>query len=221
MIKSGSVFFAVILLMAWAPDAACLSVGASYSQDNDPNDITEKARKIISDPSYQKRLAPESESKGIMIKSGSMKTSGYLIWGIVFIAIALIVALIVIWVVAIYRQREQKPIRPSPSKEPRNQEDGMRASLSEVESLASQGKYDDAIHHLLLLAVNRLTALRNDPVPHQLTSRELTNILPRTDDEKDLFKRMVSVVELSLFGNREMDEDDYHSCLNIYKGFAV
>ena len=79
--------------------------------------------------------------------------------------------------------------------------------LAEVEALAAEGRFGEAIHLLLL---RTLESLR--PAP-SLTSREVLAQLAWTGERGRALAALVEAVELSLFGARVPDRADYEACL--------
>jgi hypothetical protein len=84
--------------------------------------------------------------------------------------------------------------------------------LSDVERWVSLGKYQEAVHALLLIAIRRLI----DPLPARpglsRTSRELLRTLPLCDERRQALGALVRQVELSLFGGRDVDAAQYAGC---------
>jgi len=82
-------------------------------------------------------------------------------------------------------------------------------SLEEAERLAREGCYGDATHALLLAAIAHLgSGLEQPPRPSD-TSREILRALPlRKMDRRDL-RYLVGLVEVYLFGGRDLVESEY------------
>ena len=80
--------------------------------------------------------------------------------------------------------------------------------LSAAEDLARAGKYNDAVHLVLLIAIERLKESFGG-IGQSLTSLEVTQKLPPNSDARPAFAMLVLLVELSHFGGRPLAEPDY------------
>jgi len=95
-----------------------------------------------------------------------------------------------------------------------------RAWLEEADTLAGQGLYAEAAHHLLIRSIEDLGRRRPGLVRPALTSRDLsasTAVPPRA---RSLFTHIAQVVERSLFGGRGVTNDDWSACRQAYADFA-
>ncbi|MGK2910266.1 MAG: DUF4129 domain-containing protein [Sphingobium sp.] len=95
-----------------------------------------------------------------------------------------------------------------------------RAWLKEADALAAQGRFADAVHHLLMRSVEDLARRRPQVVRPALTSRELAAIEAVPPAPRRLFAEIASVVEHSLFGERPVDADAWARCRAAYTDFA-
>jgi hypothetical protein len=80
-------------------------------------------------------------------------------------------------------------------------------TLDEVERLAAEGRYAEAVHLLLLRAVAALGS--RVPLPPSLTSREVVKASGLEGAPGDALERLVRVVERSRFGGRPVDRLDF------------
>ena len=91
------------------------------------------------------------------------------------------------------------------------------ASLEDSDRLAASGRFDEAIHVLLLVAIRSLSAESGgDPRPSS-TARELVRTFGLEGERRRAFADLVRAVELSLFGGRPVAEDDYARCRDTYR----
>jgi hypothetical protein len=95
------------------------------------------------------------------------------------------------------------------------------ASLERVERLAAAGRHAEAVHELLLLAVERLSQRHQRPVSGWHTGRELTRLLPADAGERERFGRLVAEVERSLFGGHPVGARDYERCLADFRALEL
>lgn len=95
-----------------------------------------------------------------------------------------------------------------------------RAWLQEADAMAGQGRYAEAVHHLLLRSVEDLSRRRPQIVRPALTSRDLSRAEGIPQAPRRLFAEIAAAVERSLFGGRAIDADEWHRCRAAYADFA-
>jgi hypothetical protein len=84
--------------------------------------------------------------------------------------------------------------------------------LGGVDRLADEGRYEEAVHALLLVAIRCLAEILPAPPGPSRTSRELLDSLPLGAHRREAFGDLVREVELSLFGGRPVGPDQYARC---------
>lgn len=194
----------------------------------EPPPAGELAREILADPAYQRELPtrpeptpprPESgcdQGERIHLSgrpaaaAGAGSVASLLAW----LAVGVAVVLVALWVGAavVRKRREAGAAAPDPI-DVEGADSGPDPSLAAIERLATQGRYTQAIHELLLLTVRRLADRHSRTVSGWLTSRELIRLLPASDDERQRFGRLVTWVERALFGGQPVDRTTYDNCL--------
>lgn len=85
-------------------------------------------------------------------------------------------------------------------------------ALDEVDRLAGEGAFADAIHALLLRAFARLQSSLSLRLPPARTSREILGQLPDGFDAREDLRLMVRAVEASHFGGRPVTRGDFAAC---------
>ena len=100
-------------------------------------------------------------------------------------------------------------------------EEPTLASLDEIERLAQDGAYAEAVHLILLHCIDYLRErfpFARDPA---LTSREILahGVLP--DGVRNSFGFIVAAVEVAHFGRRHVEKSVYERCLNGYRAIAA
>jgi hypothetical protein len=95
-----------------------------------------------------------------------------------------------------------------------------RAWLEEADRLALEGRYAEAVHHLLLRSVEDLSRRRPQIVRPALTSRDLANASGIPQAPRRLFAEIAAAVEKSLFGGRSVDAEEWDRCRAAYTDFA-
>lgn len=102
---------------------------------------------------------------------------------------------------------------------PENQE--VQSWLEQADLLAGEGRYAEAIHHLLFRSVEDIARRRPALVSPALTSRELAESQALPARARELFARIARLVEQSLFGGRAVGEPDWLSARESYSNFAL
>jgi hypothetical protein len=97
----------------------------------------------------------------------------------------------------------------------------VRSWLEEAEALAREGRYAEAIHHLLFRSIEDIARRRPNLVRPALTSRELAASSAVPGRARDLFAGIARLVERSLFGGRAVGEDDWIRARDSYAEFAL
>lgn len=93
--------------------------------------------------------------------------------------------------------------------------------LDEVDALAAQGRFAEAIHVLLLRTIAALPkAAAAGPAP-SLTSREILDRTSFRAGARDAMAGLVDAVEVSLFGGRPVPETSYRECRTRFDRFVA
>jgi len=101
------------------------------------------------------------------------------------------------------------------------EEASARSWLEEADALAREGRFAEAIHHLLFRSIEDIRKRRPAVVRPSLTSRELASSegIPRR--ARDLFSAIAGLVERSLFAGREVGARDWDAARGAYSDFAL
>ena len=174
------------------------------------SDAQRLARDVLADDRFQSEL-PESGDldSSFRLLSWFAGFGSLALTVLALVAVALLVLLVVWWFTeARWRWREESDARKGSDRSDALAEAGL-VDLEPPERLAAEGRYDDAIHHLLLIAIQRLcrrAATRPDPAR---TSRELLRLLPLKSEARAGFAGLVQAVELAYFGGVPAGPEDY------------
>jgi hypothetical protein len=135
------------------------------------------------------------------------------------------IVLALLWVIGreVLRIRlpdRHRPVTPSGEGDWRPAPGVALALLSDADALAEQGRYDEAVHLLLLRSIGDIDGRLPNTVRPALTARDIAglNRLPAT--ARPAFSRIARVVEASLFGGRAVDRDAFAECRQAYEAFA-
>jgi hypothetical protein len=97
----------------------------------------------------------------------------------------------------------------------------VREWLREADALAEQGRYAEAIHHLLFRSIEDISRKKPDFIRPALTSREIGSSATLPARARGLFTGIARQVERSLFGGRAVDRDDWTEARAAYADFAL
>lgn len=117
------------------------------------------------------------------------------------------------------RSRQASPVADDPEWQP--DAAPAREWLREADALAAEGRYAEAVHHLLIRSVDDIARRRPRLVRPALTSRELSAADAVPPAARGLFARIAALVERSLFGGRPVDGTDWSSARAAYADFAL
>jgi hypothetical protein len=121
------------------------------------------------------------------------------------------------------RRRSAVPAEPGgEEEEPWSPEAApARSWLREADALAAEGRFAEAVHHLLFRSVEDIGRRRPRLVRPALTSRELAaaEVLPPA--AQSLFSRIAGLVERSLFGGRPVEAGDWTAARAAYADLVL
>jgi len=101
------------------------------------------------------------------------------------------------------------------------EEGRARSWLEEADALAREGRFGEAIHHLLFRSIDDIAHRRPALVRPALTSRELAASDGIPGRARELFAGIAAKVERSLFGGRSVGEGDWLEAREAYSDFAL
>jgi hypothetical protein len=96
-----------------------------------------------------------------------------------------------------------------------------RSWLREADALAAQGRYAEAVHHLLFRSIEDIGRRRPRLVRPALTSRELAAAEGLPPPARSLFARIAGLVERSLFGGRAVEAGDWSEARAAYADLVL
>jgi len=140
----------------------------------------------------------------------------------VLIALAVLLALILLWVV-VRPWIERFRLRQMPPEEPDWVPDrgAAVALLEDADRLAQDGRYAEAVHLLLKRSVLHIAEAKPDWVLPASTAREIAQF-PRLPERASAAFAMIAVrVEKSLFALRDLGEGDWQAARAAYSDFAL
>lgn len=123
------------------------------------------------------------------------------------------------WTLKLPRRTEVREIEAEEEWQP--EQAGARSWLEEADALAREGRFAEAIHHLLFRSIEDIASRRPNVVRPALTSRELAASQSLPGRARDLFAAIARLVERSLFGGRPVGEGDWLQAREAYSEFAL
>ncbi len=93
--------------------------------------------------------------------------------------------------------------------------------LDQADRLAAEGRYGEAVHHILLRSVEDIGRRRPRLVRPALTSRDIAGASDIPVTPRLLFADLAKVVERSLFGGAPVTIEDWGRCRTAYTEFAL
>jgi Domain of unknown function (DUF4129) len=95
--------------------------------------------------------------------------------------------------------------------------DAPLPDLDEIERLARSGAYAEAIHLMLLRALEALRRRLGTSWAKSMTSREIARRSELPASDRSALKMLVGAVEISRFGGQNANEQIYRACLDQYR----
>ena len=157
---------------------------------------------------------PEEQSEPFQLPEGLVEA---ILWTIAGIA----VVMIALFLYNVFQNRAGLRInldrsQPSPRLVETAASEPQRAlaarTLEEADALAAEGRFTEAIHLLLLVAMDRLKRELGNRLAPALTGREVLRLAPLPKAVVDPLSRMVSLSEIKHFGGRDAAAPDYAQC---------
>jgi hypothetical protein len=96
-----------------------------------------------------------------------------------------------------------------------------RARLADADALASEGRFDEAVHILLYRSIDDISARRPGLVKPAVTSRDLAVAPELPGVARGAFSAIARAVEVSLFGGRSIDASVWQDCRAAYSELTV
>lgn len=92
-----------------------------------------------------------------------------------------------------------------------------RVLLLDADALAAEGRFDEAVHMLLLRGVADITARRPRLIGPALTSRDIAALPDLPAQARPAFTLIADIVERSFFGGRPVDEAGWLQAREAYE----
>ncbi|EGF93545.1 hypothetical protein ABI_19850 [Asticcacaulis biprosthecium C19] len=109
--------------------------------------------------------------------------------------------------------KADKPWRPT--------KDAVVALLQDIDALAAQGRYDEAVHLLLVRSVADINNFRPDLVRKHFSSRDILSHPLLPEGARPAFRQIVSWVERSYFAGIPVGKEGFDACRKAYVEFVA
>lgn len=110
---------------------------------------------------------------------------------------------------------------PAPWPQWRPAPEQARLLLADADRLAQEGRFREAAHLLLLRSIQDIDDQRPQLVRPALTTREIAELKQVPASARDCFGDIARTVEHSLFGGRDVTQQDFVRCRDAYQRFAL
>lgn len=184
------------------------AVAALTSAAPGGDEIARRAAELLASGGYQTELPHQTPASFALPLGPLAILLRLLLWG----ALAVLAFLAVAWLVRRLAPGERdaavdEGATPAP----------VAIPIESAEALASEGRWAEAIHALLLETLEALSrAARLAP---SLTSREIVERVPLPARAREALSGLVLAVEVSRFGGAAAGADDYRACLGRFHAF--
>lgn len=196
-----------------------------------PDEIRALAERVVADEAFQRELPgdePDRPRRPFALPPLVAQVLRWLLYAV--LAAALVAAVVALGSTLFGRVRDRRggaavggARRPVPEAGPAPGHRGgppRRRSLEEVEALAAAGEYGEAVHGLLLLALERLSERTGRRFRPSRTSREILRTGGLDDASRRPLTVLVAAVEQALFATLPLAAADYERCREAYRALA-
>jgi hypothetical protein len=140
----------------------------------------------------------------------------FLVWGVIALLAAMVLYFIVreFWGIRLGWTGKIRPASGVTDWRP----DKVRARilLEDADRLAAEGRFDEAVHLLLLRGVADIAVRRPHLIGPALTSQDIAALSGLPDAARSGFKLVADIVERSYFGGRPVDADGWRQAREAY-----
>jgi uncharacterized protein DUF4129 len=204
-----------------------------------PAGASERARAILADSRYQTHLPQHEDPKDLTEGQpppsfgGSVNLppvsapvigAGAELTRIVFIVLVVaVVVLILAWLMQSLLQKMARGRQGAESEvKVKGEEAGPERELDAEDAvrLAAEGRFGEAIHALLLAAIQHFAARAHVQIQPSRTSRELARLLPLSGESRAKFNELVMAVERTLFGGEPAGAEDFQRSLERFRSLV-
>lgn len=125
----------------------------------------------------------------------------------------------VVQVDALQKSTTDKTTKAEPEWRPDSQV--ARDLLAAADALAADGKFNDAVHLILLRSIEDIERFRPTTIRPALTARDIGAMPALPEAAKPIFQRIAAAVEKALFAGLTIESSEFVSCREAYVRFAL
>ncbi|RYF94451.1 MAG: DUF4129 domain-containing protein [Caulobacteraceae bacterium] len=152
---------------------------------------------------------------GLGVISGGVT---FMVWTVIILGVALVIFLIVRELFGVQLGwKGGKAKTRTGATDWRPDREKARILLLDADALAGEGRFDEAVHMLLLRGVADITARRPRLIGPALTSRDIAALPDLPEAARPAFALIADIVERSFFGGRPVDEAGWQEARAAYE----
>ncbi|WP_299620029.1 hypothetical protein [Pelagibius sp.] len=213
-------------LMALAGLVAEPRVSALAQGLSDPERVEESRDQILGSERFQ---TDRPEPLDIEVNIEPFQLPAWLGQAIIWTIVAIAVVMIAVFLYNAFQNRSGLKLnRDSAQTAPQRVDTPVRAqrkaidarTLEEADALAAAGRFAEAIHLLLLVAMDHLRRDLGPRIAPALTGREILHLAALPQALAEPLGRMVSLSEIKHFGGRDAAGPDYALCRQDFLAFS-
>lgn len=144
---------------------------------------------------------------------------------IFFVGLGAIIALILYAIAKViyetrFKREPKDAVEDTPPPLYTPDQDQARILLEDVDAMAAEGRYEEAVHELLFRSIQDIDIRRPNTIRRSLTSREIAALKILTPATRQAFATIGGVVETSYFGGKTIGEAEFDISRAAYAQFA-
>ncbi|MEP3890007.1 MAG: hypothetical protein ABJN69_06035 [Hellea sp.] len=144
---------------------------------------------------------------------------------IFFVGLGVIIALILYAIAKViyetrFKREAKEVVKAAPPPLYTPDQDQARILLEDVDAMAAEGRYEEAVHELLFRSIQDIDIRRPNTIRRSLTSREIAALKILTPETRQAFAKIGGVVETSYFGGKTIGREEFDICRAAYAQFA-
>lgn len=180
---------------------------------------------MMADPTLQHTLPgipkpkppPDWLSGFFELIAGILPALSYVFYALLAVGVALVVFFIAREIIGVRFgwKREKRVVLGQTDWRPDREK--ARVLLQDADAMAAEGRYDEAVHALLLRGVEDIIARRPRLIGPSLTSRDIADLPDLPEAARPPFRLIAEIVERSWFGGRPVDRDGWLTARKAYE----
>ena len=188
---------------------------ASATDTPEPAEIREILDDFARRHGVQTELPERDVMPNVPVTAPFSLPVGFILWVFLALVVVMGLALLMVWALDRFRRPPPRDTTSTTTKKV----NVSRQPLGDAARLAGEGRFDEAIHVLLLRTIEELReSLDYAPSP-SMTSREILAKAPVPTLAKEALGGLIAQVEWSHFGGRPVGQPDYEQAVTRFERF--